>query len=134
VLKEVPPFPPLFPDALSSYCEQAAAAAKRGAHHDTRRHLFLNFLRENFNVRPFEVELEQKIKVGEVRGRIDALFRHIIVEVKTDFGAERDARKFTRERVAGKLARLDELTRKLLGSGLSSRRSSGRVEPQGNLL
>jgi hypothetical protein len=90
VLKEVPPFPPGFPDQLASYCDQATAAAKREAHHDTRRHLFLNFLRENFNVHPVEVELEQKIKVGEVRGRIDALFRHIIVEIKTDFEGERD--------------------------------------------
>ena len=88
MLKDIPPFPPLFPDQLASYYEQAAAAAKK--HHDTRRHLFLNFLRESFNVAPLEVELERKIKVGEVRGRIDALFRHIIVEVKTDFDAERD--------------------------------------------
>jgi hypothetical protein len=88
VLKEIPPFPPLFPDQLASYYEQAVAAAKK--HHDTRRHLFLNFLRESFNVDPVEVELERKIKVGEVRGRIDALFRHIIVEVKSDFEAERD--------------------------------------------
>lgn len=88
MLKEIPPFPPLFPDQLASYYEQAVAAAKK--HHDTRRHLFLNFLRESFNVDPVEVELERKIKVGEVRGRIDALFRHIIVEVKSDFEAERD--------------------------------------------
>jgi hypothetical protein len=88
VLTEIPPFPPLFPDQLASYYEQALAAAKQ--HHDTRRHLFLNFLRESFNVAPVEVELERKIKVDEVRGRIDALFRHIIVEIKTDFDTERE--------------------------------------------
>jgi SAM-dependent methyltransferase len=88
VLKHIVPFPPSFPDQLASYYEQATAAAKK--HHDTRRHLFLNFLRESFNVDPVEVELEQKVKVGEVRGRIDALFRHIIIEVKTDFERERE--------------------------------------------
>jgi hypothetical protein len=88
VLKHIAPFPPSFPEQLASYYEQATAAAKK--HHDTRRHLFLNFLRQSFNVDPLEVELEQKVKVGEVRGRIDALFRHIIIEVKTDFERERD--------------------------------------------
>jgi hypothetical protein len=88
VLREIPPFPPGFPEQLASYYEQATAAAKK--HHDTRRHLFLNFLREAFSVDPVEIELERKIKVGELRGRIDALFRQIIVEVKTDFDAERE--------------------------------------------
>lgn len=81
VAREIPPFPPLFPDQLASYYEQASVAAKK--HHDTRRHLFLNFLRESFNVDPVEIELERRVKVGELRGRIDALFRHIIIEVKT---------------------------------------------------
>jgi hypothetical protein len=66
VLKEIPPFPPLFPDQLASYYEQAAAAAKK--HHDTRRRLFLNFLHESFNVDPAEVELERKIKADELGG------------------------------------------------------------------
>src|SRR4051794_33854534 len=87
VLKDIPPFPPLFRDQLASYYEQATAAARK--HHDTRRHLLLNFLRESFNVDPVEIELERKVKVGELRGRIDALFRHIIVEVKSDFDRER---------------------------------------------
>ena len=88
MVREIPPFPPLFPDQLASYYEQAVAAARK--HHDTRRHLFLNFLRESFNVDPVEIELERRVKVGELRGRIDALFRHIIIEVKTDFVRERD--------------------------------------------
>lgn len=91
MLKEILPYPPTFPDQLASYYEQAAAAAKK--HHDTRRALFLNFLRESFNVDPHEVELERRIRVDEVRGRIDALFRNIIVEVKSDFDRERDDAK-----------------------------------------
>ena len=64
-------------------------AIRANRHHDTCRHLFLNFLREAFGIDPLEVELEHKLKVGELRGRIDALYRHVIVEVKTDFDNER---------------------------------------------
>lgn len=46
-------------------------------------------MREAFGIDPIEVELEHKLKAGELRGRIDALYRHIIVEVKTDFENER---------------------------------------------
>ena len=65
-------------------------AIRANRHHDTRRHLFLNFLREAFGIDPVEIELEHKIKVGELHGRIDALYRHLNVEVKTDFDCERD--------------------------------------------
>lgn len=86
----VSPFPMDFPGKLTSYCEQISEAIRGNKHHDTRRHLFLNFLREAFKIDPLEVELESKITVGELRGRIDALYRHIIVEVKSDFDGERD--------------------------------------------
>src|SRR5258706_16031162 len=84
------PSPPKFPALLKDYCEQIGEKIRANAHHDTRRHLFLNFLREAFGIDPVEVELEHKLKVGELRGRIDALYRHVIVEVKTDFDNERD--------------------------------------------
>lgn len=84
------PYPPKFPALLKDYCEQMGEAIRANRHHDTRRHLFLNFLREAFGIDPVEVELEHKLKVGELRGRIDALYRHVIVEVKTDFDNERD--------------------------------------------
>jgi len=58
-------------------------------HHDHRRNLLLNFLREGLNLDPVEFELEKKIKVHEIRGRIDAFFRHLIIEVKTDLDRER---------------------------------------------
>ena len=89
----VVPFPPIFPALLKDYCEQIGEAIRANKHHDTRRALFLNFLRQAFNIDPVEVELEHKLKVGEVRGRIDALYRHVIVEVKTDFDGERDDAK-----------------------------------------
>ena len=83
------PYPKDFPLELQSYCEQINAAIAGRQHHDTRRHLFLNFLHEAFDIEPVEVELEHKVKVGELRGRIDALYKHIIVEIKTDFDSER---------------------------------------------
>jgi hypothetical protein len=86
----VSPFPKNFPEKLASYCEQINEAIRGNKHHDTRRHLFLNFLREAFKIDPVDVELESKITAGELRGRIDALYRHIIVEVKRDFDGERD--------------------------------------------
>jgi hypothetical protein len=85
----IPPYPPKFPALLKDYCEQMDEAIRAKRHHDTRRHLFLNFLREAFGVDPVEVELEHKVKAGEVRGFIDALYRHVIVEVKTSFDEER---------------------------------------------
>src|SRR5713101_7599386 len=84
------PCPPAFPALLKGYSEQMGEAIRAKRHHDTRRHLFLNFLREAFGIDPVEVELEHKLKAGEIRGRIDALYRHIIVEVKTDFARERE--------------------------------------------
>ena len=89
----VVPYPPNFPALLKDYCEQIGEAIRANKHHDTRRALFLNFLRQAFNIDPVEVELEHKLKVGEVRGRIDALYRHVIVEVKTDFDGEREDAK-----------------------------------------
>ena len=86
----VSPFPQQFPEKLASYCEQINDAIRGNKHHDTRRHLFLNFLRDGFGIDHSEVELESKIKMGALRGRIDALYRHIIVEVKSDFDGERD--------------------------------------------
>jgi hypothetical protein len=90
VRPSVVPYPRQFPEKLASYCEQIDEAIRAKRHHDTRRHLFLNFLREAFKIDPVDVELESKITVGELRGRIDALYRHIIVEVKSDFDNERD--------------------------------------------
>lgn len=89
-MPDISPFPKHFPEKLASYCEQINEAIRGNKHHDTRRHLFLNFLREAFKIDPLEVELESKITAGELRGRIDALYRHIIVEVKSDFDGERD--------------------------------------------
>src|SRR5256885_100910 len=92
VLK-VLPYPTAFPQLLDEYCQQIGEAIRANKHHDTRRHLFLNFLRIAFDIDPIEIELEHKLKAGEMRGRIDALYRHVIVEVKTQFDEEREDAK-----------------------------------------
>ncbi len=91
IFQEVKPYKPEFPDILSSYLEQIEEAIKKNKHHDYRRHLFLNFLRQGFDVDPVEIVLEEKIKAAEVRGRIDALFRTAIFEFKTNLRIEAPA-------------------------------------------
>ncbi|HEY5297917.1 MAG TPA: hypothetical protein VIK59_08320 [Verrucomicrobiae bacterium] len=54
--------PPKFPALLKDYCEQTGEAIRNNRHHDTRRHLFLNFLREAFGINPLEIELEHNLK------------------------------------------------------------------------
>lgn len=90
MLTPILPYRPEFPELLSGYCGQLQGVAKQGGHHDQRRALLLNFLREAFGIESTEVELERKIKAAEVRGRIDAFWRHLIIEVKTDLDRERD--------------------------------------------
>ncbi|MBI5385484.1 MAG: N-6 DNA methylase [Verrucomicrobia bacterium] len=89
------PYSDEFPPALKSYCEQMRAAVAKGTtHHDQRRSLLLNFLREGMGIESTNIELERKIKAAEIRGRIDAFWRHLIIEVKTDLDRERnDARE-----------------------------------------
>jgi hypothetical protein len=101
------PYSPNFRALLKDYCEQISSRANR-VHHDTIRHLFLNFLRETFGIDPIEVELEHKIKVQEVRGRIS-----IVPKMQTPVAT---ARADARHIVHGKLNKLDELVRKLLGN------------------
>ncbi len=83
------PYPPRFPDLLTDYCAQMREAVAKGSHHDQRRALLLNYLGKTFGLESTEIELEHKIKAAEMRGRIDAFWRHLIVEVKTDLERER---------------------------------------------
>lgn len=87
---EVPPYSEKFPEALAAYCEQMRIAIVKNVHHDQWRNLLLNFLRTGLGIEGTEVELERKIKAAQVRGRIDAFWRHLIIEVKSDLDKERD--------------------------------------------
>ncbi len=78
----------MFPDALTLYLKSIKDAIRRKSHHDQRRHLFLDFLRRGFDIEAAEFELEHKVKVAEVRGRIDALLKSAIFEFKSHLEAE----------------------------------------------
>ncbi len=81
--------PSAFPAVLASYHSQITDAVRKNSHHDHRRALLMDFLRKSFGIEVDEVELELKIKVAEVRGRIDAFYKFVIFEVKVDLDRER---------------------------------------------
>ncbi|MGD0822866.1 MAG: N-6 DNA methylase [Desulfomonilia bacterium] len=91
--KTLKPYSDSFEDILYSYYEQIVDAIKYNKHHDQRRNLLIDFFRRGLSLDPVEFELEHKIKVHEIRGRIDAFFRHLIIEVKTDLEHERNKAK-----------------------------------------
>jgi hypothetical protein len=81
--------PAKFPALLTQYYSRISEAIRRNSHHDHRRALLMDFLRESFGIEIDEVELELKIKAVEARGRIDAFYKFVIFEVKTDIEQER---------------------------------------------
>src|SRR4030042_223871 len=83
------PYSDKFEEAFLSYYELIEEAIRKNKHHDDRRGLLINFLRQGLGLDPIEFELEKKIKVHTVRGRIDALFKQLIIEIKTDIERER---------------------------------------------
>lgn len=83
------PLPKNFAEYLQSYCEQMSAAVKDQKHHDYRRALLMEFLRKSFGIEVSEVDLEHKVKAASARGLIDAFYRFVIFEVKTDLERER---------------------------------------------
>src|SRR5579875_1918081 len=83
------PLPKNFAEHLNSYCEQMTAAIKDRKHHDFRRALLVDFLRKSFGIEVSEIDLEHKVKAASIRGLIDAFYRFVIFEVKTDLERER---------------------------------------------
>lgn len=88
---KVYPYKPDYPEVLRNYLDQMREAIRQNKHHDHRRHLFTDFLRKAYDVDPGEVEIEEKIKVANIKGYIDALFKCLIVEFKTYLDRERPA-------------------------------------------
>jgi hypothetical protein len=78
-----------FTPLLEKYCADIAAAIEHGRHHDQRRALLMDFLRNAFDIEVDEIELESKIKADEARGRIDAFYKFVIFEFKSEFERER---------------------------------------------
>ncbi|SYZ72728.1 hypothetical protein TRIP_C20843 [Candidatus Zixiibacteriota bacterium] len=87
----VVPYGKDFPTLLNTYLSQIREAISLKKHHDQRRSLFIDFIRKAYSVDPTEIQLEDKVKVAEVRGYIDALYKYVIFEFKTDMEAERPA-------------------------------------------
>ncbi|MDD4051787.1 MAG: N-6 DNA methylase [candidate division Zixibacteria bacterium] len=85
------PYKPQFPEQLADYHDQASLAIEQKKHHDQKRSLFMNFLRVAFDIEAGEVEIEEKIRAAHVRGYIDALYKWVIFEFKTDIEKERPA-------------------------------------------
>ena len=85
------PYKADYPEHLGSYISQIKEAIKLNKHHDKRRTLFVNYLRLAYNVDPVEINIEEKIRVANIRGNIDALYKYLIFEFKTNLSAERPA-------------------------------------------
>jgi len=77
-----------FPECLAEYIRLIGEAIKNNSHHDERRHLFVHFLHNAFDVDPVEIQIEKKVKVAKVNGRIDAFFKSTIFEFKTSIEKE----------------------------------------------
>ncbi len=86
----IAPLPERFGEYLEEYSTQAQNAARQGKHHDYRRALLMDFLRKAFGIEVDEIELEHRVKAASARGRIDAFYRFVIFEVKTQLEAERE--------------------------------------------
>ena len=84
------PTPPAFAQAFPIYLVNARTARAENRHHDYRRGLFLDLLRQAFGIRADEVDVEQFVRIDMRRGGwIDALFRNLVFEFKRDLDRER---------------------------------------------
>jgi hypothetical protein len=76
--------------ALADYDERIRNAIADGRHHDQRREILIELLRDGFGLSVDVFTLEHNVNVAKVRGRIDLLYGAIAWEVKRDLDAERD--------------------------------------------
>ena len=90
-IQHIIPYDKKYPEYLKQYLFEINKAIAQKKHHDYRRALLLDYLRKSYGVKVSEVEIEKHVKVGNVRGNIDALYKYLIFEVKTNIEAERPA-------------------------------------------
>jgi N-6 DNA Methylase len=76
------------PEAVARFRERMRDAVARNLPHDQRRQYLADLLRDGFGIDSEEVELEHRVKVDEIRGRIDLLYRRLLFEVKRDLDRE----------------------------------------------
>ena len=90
---------PQFDAHFVHYLAQAQHARDQNQHHDQRRQLFLEFLKDAFAIQQADVEIEKYIQVAHQqvpvtglarirKGWIDAIFRDLIFEFKRDLKKE----------------------------------------------
>src|SRR5438067_10231890 len=84
------PLPSAFAPALNRYLDNARTAQSQNQHHDYRRALFLDFLRDAFDIKADEIDIERFIRIDvRKKGWIDALFRNVVFEFKRNLTIER---------------------------------------------
>jgi hypothetical protein len=81
-----------------NYLSAIREARAKGSSHDYLRQVFIEFVRQSFQVDPTDIELEKGIKGAKLRGSIDALYQDIVFEFKRDLKIERDKGKEELER------------------------------------
>jgi hypothetical protein len=127
------PTPPAFAQAFPVYLTNARTARAENRHHDYRRGLFLDLLRQAFGIRADEVDVEQFVRIDmRRRGWIDALFRNLVFEFKRDLERERGRLECARYAIIAdsRLHNLDrEKYRRYPGLCLCHRRPSGSILP-----
>lgn len=80
-----------FTDAFHTYLERALTAQAKDQHHDYRRGLFLDFLKDAFSIEADTVDVEKFLRIDLRRkGWIDALFRDVVFEFKRNLDRERE--------------------------------------------
>jgi SAM-dependent methyltransferase len=76
--------------ALSDYQTRIQVAIAAAEHHDQRRAILQELLRDGFALSVEEITLEHNVRVEKTRGRIDLLYGSLAWEVKRDLDRERE--------------------------------------------
>src|SRR5688572_30048073 len=88
------PISPQLEQRFQKYLTDACYARDNDQHHDQRRNLFLEFLKDVFGINLADVDTERFIRLDmRKRGWIDALFRNVIFEFKRSLPREREEGK-----------------------------------------
>jgi hypothetical protein len=70
---------------------KARSGQAENRHHDYRRGLFLELLKDSFGIGTDEIDVEKYLRIDMRRkGWIDALFRDLVFEFKRNLTIERD--------------------------------------------
>ncbi|MFP5372163.1 MAG: hypothetical protein ACLGI3_15655, partial [Actinomycetes bacterium] len=75
--------------ALTNYLGRIRQAIDARHHHDQRRAILIDLLRDGFGLSVEDIELEHNVTVAKTRGRIDLVYRALAWEVKRDLDRER---------------------------------------------